>query len=328
MVGLDFGDEVLVSYDGFVMESGFQFADDVESTFRIGDEDVIAALELVGRRLKVGERRSVCCVSRFGYGEIGVVDKIPGNATLRLEVELKAILGKKLEEEKSAMETMQEATKKKQYGNEFFKNGNYEMAVKKYEQGIQLIMQWRPKDGDLAKIPSFELLVSLGNNNANAYLKLEEWTKAGMHAMEVLKMDKQNVKAMYRFSVAAYHKDECVAAMDALKVAASLDKKNREVRNLMITVQNRMQEIKAKEKELYSNFGGKPLSDEDPLADFKYSDARADDVPDIELEDINEELFNTPSSARPKFKIMHMDWIALSIAVIIVGVLVKILRQM
>ncbi|CCQ73519.1 FKBP-type peptidyl-prolyl cis-trans isomerase [Magnetospira sp. QH-2] len=85
------GSDVTVHYTGWLLD-GTKFDSSLDRdkpfTFTIGEGNVIPGWELGVRGMKVGGKRELIIPPYLGYGKRGAGGVIPGNATLKFEVEL------------------------------------------------------------------------------------------------------------------------------------------------------------------------------------------------------------------------------------------------
>ncbi|XP_016054334.1 PREDICTED: TPR and ankyrin repeat-containing protein 1 isoform X2 [Miniopterus natalensis] len=80
----------------------------------------------------------------------------------------------------------------KESGNQVFKNGNYSLAIRKYDEAIQVLLQlyqWGVPPRDLAVLLC---------NKSNAFYNLRKWNEAFVAAKECLQWDPTYVKGYYR----------------------------------------------------------------------------------------------------------------------------------
>ncbi|XP_039699307.1 TPR and ankyrin repeat-containing protein 1 isoform X2 [Pteropus medius] len=80
----------------------------------------------------------------------------------------------------------------KESGNQVFKSGNFSLAIRKYDEAIQILLQlyqWGVPPRDLAVLLC---------NKSNAYYNLEKWNEAFVAAKECLRWDPTYVKGYYR----------------------------------------------------------------------------------------------------------------------------------
>uniref|UniRef100_A0A8C0ZEZ8 Tetratricopeptide repeat and ankyrin repeat containing 1 n=1 Tax=Cyanistes caeruleus TaxID=156563 RepID=A0A8C0ZEZ8_CYACU len=91
-----------------------------------------------------------------------------------------------------SMDPMSYAQLKRQAGNQDFKNGNYSMAIKNYDEALQTLgylMQWIPCSRDIAVLLC---------NKSTALFCLGKWKDSVVLAHQSLQWDPEYVKAYYR----------------------------------------------------------------------------------------------------------------------------------
>ncbi|RLN95434.1 hypothetical protein BBJ28_00008148 [Nothophytophthora sp. Chile5] len=256
---VEFGEEVGVKYSTWVLGSGHRVAVDETRKFRIGDGEVMPALELVAKMMHVGESCEVRCDARFAYGDVGLEPHVAPGAEIKLVVELGRV-GKKITAEMSSQELIVEATQKKDSGNRYFKEKNYEQAAKLYKRALKLLETWEHTEEDAAQCK--ELLVALGNNVGNVQHKLKQFKEARQSSLEVLQLDPSNVKAMYRVGQIALDQSEFAEANEFLRKALEIEPKNGKVRELLVQLKKKKRERKAMEQKLYAKLGGNNATSE------------------------------------------------------------------
>ncbi|KAL3665734.1 hypothetical protein V7S43_009167 [Phytophthora oleae] len=249
----EFGEEVGVKYSTWVLKSGQKVATDEARKFRIGDGEVMPALELVAKMMHVGEECEVRCDSRFAYGDVGLEPFVAPGDEIKLVVELCQV-GKKITAEMSSQELIVEATQKKESGNRYFKEKNYEQAAKLYKRALKLLETWEHSEDDAEQCK--ELLIALGNNVGNVQHKLKQFKEARQSSLEVLQLDGKNVKAMYRIGQIALDQNEFDEANMFLRKALEIEPKNAKVRQLLVQLKKKKRDQQALERKLYSKLGG------------------------------------------------------------------------
>ncbi|KAG1692048.1 hypothetical protein DVH05_025857 [Phytophthora capsici] len=253
LIRTEFGEEVGVKYSTWVLKSGQKVATDETRKFRIGDGEVMPALELVAKMMHVGEECEVRCDARFAYGDVGLEPFVAPGDEIKLVVELCQV-GKKITAEMSSQELIVEATQKKESGNRYFKEKNYEQAAKLYKRALKLLETWEHSEEDAEQCK--ELLIALGNNVGNVQHKLKQFKEARQSSLEVLQLDGKNVKAMYRIGQIALDQNEFDEANMFLRKALEIEPKNAKVRQLLVQLKKKKRDQKALERKLYSKLGG------------------------------------------------------------------------
>ncbi|KAG3074146.1 hypothetical protein PI124_g19200 [Phytophthora idaei] len=249
----EFGEEVGVKFSTWVLKSGQKVAMDETRKFRIGDGEVMPALELVAKMMHVGEACEVRCDARFAYGDVGLEPHVAPGDEIKLVVELCRV-GKKITAEMSSQELIVEATQKKESGNRYFKEKNYEQAAKLYKRALKLLETWEHSEEDAAQCK--ELLIALGNNVGNVQHKLKQYKEARQSTLEVLQLDGKNVKAMYRIGQITLDQNEFDEANMFLRKALEIEPKNAKVRQLLVQLKKKKRDQKALERKLYAKLGG------------------------------------------------------------------------
>ncbi|KAF0772281.1 hypothetical protein DYB25_002112 [Aphanomyces astaci] len=195
----EFGDEVTMTYRSYDLETDVKISDDTHVSFRIGDNETFAVLELMGRVMRVGEVVQVHCESRFAYGNVGgeveADDDQLSQSSIKFIITLDAwVSERKMPDEMTNDELIVEAHKKKQSGNRWFNDRNYSYAINCYKKALKVLEKWNT-DEDFAQNESCkQLVVALGNNVANVQCKLGKYKEAKDSCREVLQVDAKNMK--------------------------------------------------------------------------------------------------------------------------------------
>ncbi|GAB9475549.1 Peptidyl-prolyl cis-trans isomerase fkbp8 [Globisporangium polare] len=250
---VEFGEEVTIRYSEKLLETDALISSDQTRKFRIGDGEAMPALELVAKMLRVGEACEVRCDARFAYGDVGLEPKVPAGAPMKLQIELLRV-GKKITAEMTSAELIEEAHKKKESGNRYFQEKNYEQAAKLYKRALKLLETWEHSEDDAQKCK--DLLIALGNNVGNVQFRLKQYTEARQSSLEVLQLDPRNVKAMYRMGQIGLEQNDFAESMELLQKAAVIEPKNVKVRQLMKDLKKKKQQVKQEQKKLYAKLGG------------------------------------------------------------------------
>jgi hypothetical protein len=103
------------------------------------------------------------------------------------------------------------------------------------------------------------ILVSLHGNNAMVLIKLEDWMKAAVSASAVLKVEKNNVKALFRRGVACHHSGSLEQAKVDLIRVLELDATNAAANKELIELNKTIKVHKQKEKESFKGMFNKTM---------------------------------------------------------------------
>ena len=177
-------------------------------TFNVNENEVPLSIDLVVAVCNVGEECEVISDPEFAYGSTGRPDiGIPPNAAVAITIKVlsaseEPISASKLDFE----ERVKIGRRKKDRGNEWYTKENFQMAVQCYRKATDYFDDERI---DLeAPIDRFELpqdlqemladRVKTFNNMAQCQIKIEAWDAALASVREVLKVEPNNEKALYR----------------------------------------------------------------------------------------------------------------------------------
>lgn len=245
------GDEVEAHYTG-TLDDGTKFdsSRDRGKTFKftLGKGQVIKGWDQGFASMKKGEKAILRCREDYAYGK-GGSGKIPPNATLNFDVELISFAPKKKEKwEYSDEEKFTEGTKFKESGNKHFQEKNYEAALHDYNEASDIL------EGN--KIYE-ALYITCKVNSAQACISLGRHADAVNHATEAIKLDKNNVKALYRRGVARNHLGLNEEALNDLNQALVLDPENKAVKTEIAKAKKGIADAKAKTKAAFGNFFSK-----------------------------------------------------------------------
>jgi len=196
--------------DTFVFDQTYQREE--EFSFTIGQEQTIEGLELAVSTMKVGEKAIVEIVDpKYAYGPSGNPQgfhgcglAIPPHAKLRFELDICDFEPSEKQPlwNMSVNEKLKLAQQKKQNGNLFFQKSYIYCASSQYKFGLKLVDSLLEEAKDVTtedeKKQAKELKVLLQNNLASCYLKNSQFQKAVQCSNQVLEIEKENTKALFR----------------------------------------------------------------------------------------------------------------------------------
>ena len=145
-------------------------------------------------------------------------------------------------------ECLTRATSLKEEGNSAIKVGNWTEAKEKYEAGIKLLDDHKSIGSDVVN----SCLSSLHSNNAMACLKVGSYKNAIDSSNFVLKLDKDNVKALFRRGSAYLQQHSFDEAKQDFQKVLELDPANAAAKKELVSLVKQKKEYKEKEKSSFS----------------------------------------------------------------------------
>lgn len=221
------GDVVVCNVKGFFQEEEFQTFRGLE--FALGEAEVIQALDLVVALMNTAEVSEVIADPEFAYGDLGFEGesgKVPPKAAVRLEVELVSHKPPvPFGEISQVEEKLRIGRRKKDRGNFWFQRSNYNFAVQCYRKAgdyfddEQLVLEVPVDRYQLSQELQtlLEERLKAFNNLAMAQMKLELWDAAMSSLRQVLRIEPNNEKALYRKSKILAEKGCVEEAIGALR---------------------------------------------------------------------------------------------------------------
>uniref|UniRef100_A0A1I8PXB3 peptidylprolyl isomerase n=1 Tax=Stomoxys calcitrans TaxID=35570 RepID=A0A1I8PXB3_STOCA len=234
-------------YDGKVF-------DEREVEFNLGegsDLGLIEGVEIAIEKMVVGEESRFKIKSRYAFGTKGNEQlNIPPNADVEYIIKL-IDCEKGLEDWKFTPEERLTHSKiYKEKGTKYFKKENYSLALKMYKKCVDVLDSNSDEESHKLKAAAY-------SNQALCYQKTNDHFEAKQACNETLKLEPNNIKALYRrgqcnVTVAEY--DE--ALLDFQKVL-ELEPTNKAAQNQIQICKHKIKEAKDKEKKIYANMFSK-----------------------------------------------------------------------
>eukprot|EP00455_Lapot_gusevi_P047867 TRINITY_DN653_c0_g1_i2.p1 TRINITY_DN653_c0_g1~~TRINITY_DN653_c0_g1_i2.p1 ORF type:complete len:367 (+),score=124.30 TRINITY_DN653_c0_g1_i2:293-1393(+) len=138
----------------------------------------------------------------------------------------------------------------RQLGNNFFTQGQYDQAVRKYAKALNWCSEDFPSPEEEAKIAAAK--VPCYSNRAACYLKLRRYQEAIQDCDSVLKIEPENGKALMRRGQAYFELKDDEKAKPDLVAAARLLPKEKPIRDMLAAISQRHNEYLRKQRELYA----------------------------------------------------------------------------
>lgn len=188
-----------------------------------------------------------------------------------------------VEEAISLVSALSSANGFKDAGNSAFKRDDYKEAGERYGHGISVLDKYQKgqekgsHDDDVVS-----LLSSLHGNNAMVLMKLENWNSAIVSATAVLKLEKNNIKALFRRGCSYHRVGLLEESRTDLSQLLELEATNTAAVKELAQVLKSMKDLKQKEKAAFSNMFKKNI----------YGDKEAERIAKEKREEIQREKEN------------------------------------
>jgi len=179
--------------------------------------------------MKKGEKCLLKIKPEAAWGAEGSHEKnIPPNAEVHFEIELVELVKDKENWEMNSAEKLEAAKKKREQGNQFYKEDKFKRAIKRYKSAVDCI-QHDQSFNDEEKQEAKKLKVPCYLNIAAANLKLKDYRTVIENCNKALEIESTNVKALFRRAQAYIEfKDYDISNQD-LKKALERDPDNKEI---------------------------------------------------------------------------------------------------
>ncbi|XP_061533779.1 FKBP prolyl isomerase 16 isoform X2 [Phycodurus eques] len=220
------GQQVTVKMQA-VLEDRTVVEKDCKLVFVIGERDVSQALEECVLSMHRGEITLLLADSQYTYGLMGREPDIPAWAPLLYQLQLLHVRDKPDPLNLPVSDRIRIANQKRERGNFHFQREEYGMAARAYCMALDVLTTCGSRDaghgekGEEQEVRDYR--VKCLNNLAAAQLKLEQYNEALHASRDVLALDPNNVKALYRAGKILSDLSEYKEAMELLKKALKLE---------------------------------------------------------------------------------------------------------
>lgn len=253
------GDVVTVASEGRLVDG--TVVDKEESfTFTLGDGDVIPAWDLGVSIMEVGEIIELITDARFAYGSIGREPDIPKDATITYTLEL---LKKDYPIDYSKLtleEIMKAGEKKRERGNYYFTRLDHSSAMTSYNKALKILDLENFSDvssSDISRLQQvLDSRVKCYNNLAACQLKVEAYDMVIKSCQEVLNIQSENVKALFRMGKAYSAKGNTKEAVDLMKKALRLEPETKIIHQELSKLTKKLKVETQSEKNMYKKMLG------------------------------------------------------------------------
>ncbi|CAN6456364.1 unnamed protein product [Victoria cruziana] len=223
--------------------------------FLVDEDQVISGLDLAAATMRKGEIALVIVDPEYGYGDTPYEAKlavVPAHSTLYFEVEMVDFTKVKESWNMEPEEKIEYAGRRKEEGNAYFKAGKYVRASLRYDMAVKYVEFESTFSEEQKKIGKF-FKVTCSLNNAACKLKLKKYREAVKLCTNVLKLESQNVKALFRRAQAYIETTDFDLAELDLKKAMEIDPENRELISEYAKLKKLQAHYDKKDSKLYAS---------------------------------------------------------------------------
>lgn len=223
--------------------------------FVTDEEQVITGLDRAVATMKKGERAIISIHPDYAFGNVEVKQDlaiVPPGSKVVYDIEMVDFIKEKAPWELNSNEKIEVAGRKKEEGNLLFKSGKYQRAAKKYDKAADFVSRDGSLGDDEEKLAK-SLRVSCWLNGAACCLKLNDFPGAIKLCTQVLDVEFENVKALYRRAKAYIETGDFLLADVDIKKALEVDPQNREVKVLKMKLKQLQADSDKKDAKLYES---------------------------------------------------------------------------
>jgi len=226
--------------------------------FNVGESEVMQALDLVVPLMYKGETAEVKVEHTFAYGVKGDKERIPPSTDLCLEVQLIKWIDPSSPPDIPLQERMAIGISKRERGNRWYSREEYSLAVQCYRKAAEYLDDKQIDEDMEVPIDRFllpkdvqELVqerVKTFNNMAQAQMKLSAWDSALASVRQVLKIEPNNEKALFRKSKILVEKCQLDEAIGILRRINRLYPTNKQCHTELSRLTSKVKASKEKEQ--------------------------------------------------------------------------------
>ncbi|ETO11899.1 hypothetical protein RFI_25477 [Reticulomyxa filosa] len=212
-----------------------------------------------------GEQSEFKVLPSLAFGSTGnEALKVPPDATILYTITLHSFENPPELWDMSTETHFSEAERFKTQGNDAFRTGQYQRAIKKYEHSLKIIKDDNNFNDDEKKNAK-AIVATIASNLALTYYKQQEYGECLTKVNEILNDDPKNLKALVRRGQSHMMMGNNDLAKEDFKRALEIEPNNqvlffkKDVKKLIAANKKRIQEHRDRERQLYGNmFASKP----------------------------------------------------------------------
>ncbi|XP_077509064.1 peptidyl-prolyl cis-trans isomerase FKBP8-like [Amblyomma americanum] len=241
------------------LDDGTVFEEQKDWRIILGDMETVCGLDITLALMEKGEVAEIVIPARLGYGDKGREPDVPPKATLHYHVELLDTYPAKEESELPFQERLSIGDAKRERGNFWYGRGDYSNAAHCYRRALDFLddmgLNLSESPADLQLLLDTRLKVY--NNLTATQMKMEAYEAALKSVDFVLKVQPNNVKALYRKGKILASQGNVSEAVSVLKKALKLEPDTKIIQQELSRLMVRKEKEDRAEKAMYKRmFGG------------------------------------------------------------------------
>lgn len=255
-------------YKGRIIEErdvSFEYGEGSEIKLLAGVEKAIGSMQ-------TNEVAQVVIKGKYISEKFSNQEIVPDDAEIMYEIRLNRFTKPKAAwEYANVEERVSDATVLKEKGSKYFKSEKYDLALKLYTRGAELLEDSQvPKDKltDEART----IRISLHLNLAIVHLKLKEYALVIKECEQVLEDDQDNVKAYFRRGQAHFALQDYEEALTSFQEALKREPTNKAALKQVEACKSKQRSQRQREKKIYSTMFQKLAQEEDEMETDKPSE--------------------------------------------------------
>lgn len=251
-------DRVTVNIAGR-LESGQSVDEHQQLQFSLGEGEVIPALDMALALTEVKETCEVYTEAKYAYGKLGSPPEIPTDADITYTLTLTDVKPPLDADTLSLDERIKLGDAKRERGNYYFGRNEHPPALNCYTKALELLN--RPGDGAASSdTDKLQLLhdtkAKCYNNQAAAQIKIEAFDAAIKSCDDVLRIQPDNVKALFRKGKALGNKGELDDAIAVLRKALKIEPESKLIHQELSRLVGEQRSENDKQRDMYKRMIG------------------------------------------------------------------------
>lgn len=211
------------------LEDGTVFEEHKDWHIILGDMETVCGLDITLALMEKGEIAEIVVPARLGYGDQGREPDVPPKAKLHFHVELLDTFPAKDETDLPFQERLSIGDAKRERGNFWYSRGDYSNAAHCYRRALDFLddmgLNLSEAPADLQLLLDTRLKVY--NNLTATQMKMKAYDAAMKSVDFVLKVQPNNVKALYRKGKILAEQGNYSEAVKVLKKVLKIEPDNK-----------------------------------------------------------------------------------------------------